>query len=161
MHPTQNTLSEDIRTQSIEQLNKHLAAAIDLHAQVKQAHWNVRGPSFIAVHELFDRVSVDVETFSDMIAERCGGLGGLASGGIQTSVKQTYLLPYPVGIADETKHIFAVSTALATFGEAVRNSIDDTAASGDAVTADLLTEVCRGVDRQLWFVESHKSSKPD
>jgi starvation-inducible DNA-binding protein len=59
MQPTHNTLSENIRTQSVELLNKHLAAAIDLHAQVKQAHWNVRGPSFIAIHELFDKVSAD------------------------------------------------------------------------------------------------------
>jgi starvation-inducible DNA-binding protein len=75
MHFTHNTLSENIRAQSVELLNKHLAAAIDLHAQMKQAHWNVRGPSFIAIHELFDKVSEEVEVFSDMIAERAGGLG--------------------------------------------------------------------------------------
>ena len=77
MQATHNTLSETIRTQSIELLNKHLAAAIDLHAQVKQAHWNVRGPGFIAIHELFDKVSEDVERFSDMLAERAGGLTGI------------------------------------------------------------------------------------
>jgi len=74
MQPTHNTLSESIRAQSVELLNKHLAAAIDLHAQVKQAHWNMRGPGFIAVHELFDKVSEEVENYSDLIAERGGGL---------------------------------------------------------------------------------------
>jgi hypothetical protein len=70
MRPTHNTLPESIRAQSVELLNKHLAATIDLHAQVKQAHWNVRGPGFIVIHKLFDTVSVEVENYSDLIAER-------------------------------------------------------------------------------------------
>ena len=78
MHPTRNTLDETIRIQSVELLNKHLATAIDLHAQVKQAHWNVRGANFIAIHKLLDTVSEEVEGFSDMLAERAGGLGGTA-----------------------------------------------------------------------------------
>jgi len=76
MQNTRNTLDETVRIQSVELLNHNLAAAIDLHAQVKQAHWNVRGPGFIAIHELFDRVSTEVEGFSDMLAERAGGLAG-------------------------------------------------------------------------------------
>ena len=51
MHPTHNTLSENIRAQSVELLNEHLVAANDLHAQLKQAHWNVRGPGFIAIDQ--------------------------------------------------------------------------------------------------------------
>ena len=76
MQPTHNTPSENIRAQSVELLYKHLAAAIDLHAQVKRAHWNGRGPSFIAIHELFDKVSSEVKNYSDLIAECAGGLGG-------------------------------------------------------------------------------------
>ena len=95
MHPTHNTLSENIRAQSVELLNKHLAAAIDLHAQVKQAHWNVRGPSFIAIHELFDKVSGEVENYSDLIAERAGGLGGTAYGTVQVAAERSFLVPYP------------------------------------------------------------------
>lgn len=155
MRPTRNTLSEEIRTQSVELLNSHLAAAIDLHAQVKQAHWNVRGPGFIAVHELFDKVSVEVESFSDRIAERAGGLGGTALGTIQTAVARSFLVPYPVGVANESEHIFAVSGALAAFGQSVREAIDLAATAGDATTADLFTQISSGVDQQLWFVESH------
>ena len=155
MHPTHNTLPEAIRAQSIELLNKHLAGAIDLHAQMKQAHWNVRGPSFIAVHELFDKVSEEVEHFSDMIAERAGGLGGTAYGTIQMANERSFLIPYPLGIADELQHIFAVSAALAAFGQSVREAIGLAAGFGDADTADLFTQVSRGVDQQLWFVEAH------
>lgn len=101
MQPTHNTLAETIRAQSIELLNKHLAAAIDLHAQSKQAHWNVRGPGFLAIHELFDKVSEAAEDYSDMLAERAGGLGGTAHGTIQMAAERSFLVPYDLGIADE------------------------------------------------------------
>ncbi len=159
MQATRNTLSENIRTQSVELLNKHLAAAIDLHAQVKQAHWNVRGPGFIAVHELFDRVSTEVETYSDLLAERAGGLGGTAYGTVQVAAERSFLIPYPLGIADELQHIFAISGALASFGQSVREAIDLATGFGDATTADLFTEISRGIDQQLWLVESHVAPK--
>ena len=155
MQITHNTLSENIRAQSIELLNRHLAAAIDLHAQVKQAHWNVRGPGFLAIHELFDKVAVAVEDYSDAIAERAGALGGAAHGTVQVAAGATFLVRYPLDIADVNQHVFAVSAALAAFGQSVREAIGQSAGSGDANTADLLTEISRGIDRQLWFVESH------
>lgn len=159
MQPTRNTLSENIRAQSVELLNKHLAAAIDLHAQMKQAHWNVRGPGFIAIHELFDRVAAEVESYSDLIAERAGGLGGTAYGTIQVVAESSFLVPYPLGIADEQQHIFAVSGTLAAFGQSVREAFDQATSFGDADTADLFTEISRGIDQQLWLVESHVAPK--
>jgi starvation-inducible DNA-binding protein len=155
MHPTHNTLSENIRAQSVELLNKHLAAAIDLHAQMKQAHWNVRGPNFIAIHELFDKVSTEVENYSDLIAERARGLGGAANGTVQTAAKNSFLIPYSLGVADEQQHAFAVSGTLAAFGQSARDASDLAADFGDVNTADLFTEISRGIDQQLWFVESH------
>jgi starvation-inducible DNA-binding protein len=155
MRLTHNTLSKPIRAQSIELLNRHLAAAIDLHAQVKLAHWNVRGPNFISIHELFNKVSIEVENFSDLIAERAGGLGGTAYGSVQIAADRSFLIPYPVGIADENRHVFAVSGALAAFGQSVREAINQSSTIGDADTADLFTQVSRGIDRQLWLVESH------
>ncbi|MFM1975802.1 MAG: hypothetical protein RL145_648 [Pseudomonadota bacterium] len=155
MNKTRNTLHETIRAQSIELLNKHLAAAIDLHAQTKQAHWNVRGPNFIAIHELFDRVSEQVETYSDMLAERAGGLGGAAQGTVQVATKNSFLVPYNLGLADENQHVFAVAGGLAAFGQSVREASAKCAKFGDADTSDLFTEMSRGIDQQLWFVESH------
>ena len=160
MHPTHNTLSENIRVQSVELLNKHLAAAIDLHAQMKQAHWNVRGPGFIAIHELFDKVAGVVEDYSDLLAERARALGGDADGTVQVAAERSYLLEYPLKVADCEEHIFAVSGALAAFGECTREAIGLATNFADADTADLFTEVSRGVDRQLWFVESHLAQKP-
>ena len=155
MQSTHNTLTQSIRAQSVEILNKHLAAAIDLHAQVKQAHWNVRGPNFIALHELFDKVSEEVEGYSDKLAERAGGLGGPAYGTLQVAAERSFLVPYPHGLADGQQHIFAVAGSLAAFGQSVRDAIKPIGDFGDLDTADLFTEISRGIDLQLWFVESH------
>jgi starvation-inducible DNA-binding protein len=81
---------------------------MDLHVQVKQAHWNVRGPDFIGVHELFDKVSVAVAKASDLITERADALGGAARGTAQAAVG-SFLVLYPLDIADVQKHAFAVS----------------------------------------------------
>ena len=159
MQPTHNTLSENIRGQSGDLLNKHLAPAIDLHAQVKQAHWNVRGPGFIAIHELFNKVATAVEDYSDIIVERAGALGGAAQGTLQVAAENSFLIPYPLRLADCNQHVFAVSSALAAFGQSARETIGLATNHGDADTADLFTEVLRGIDRQLWFVESHRAPK--
>ena len=156
MHQTHNTLSENIRTQSVAALNRHLAAAIDLHGQIKQAHWNVRGPTFIASHKLFDEVAETALEASDLLAERAAGLGGTAEGTIQVASAKSYLVPYELGVADEAKHVFAVCAVLAAFGQSIREAAGLSTAQGDSTTADLFTEISRGIDQQLWFVESHR-----
>jgi starvation-inducible DNA-binding protein len=156
MQKTANTLSKNIRAKSVAVLNRHLAATIDLHAQVKQAHWNVRGPTFIAIHELFDKVAAAAEEYSDLVAERAGALSGTAEGTIQVAVEHSFLDRYRLGIADAEAHIGAVTAVLASFGESVRNAIDETASFGDVDTSDVFTEISRGVDQQLWLVESHR-----
>jgi starvation-inducible DNA-binding protein len=152
---TRNTLPEATRQRSVDLLNQNLAAAIDLHAQVKQAHWNVRGPNFIAIHELFDAVAAGIEEAMDSVAERAGALGGTAHGTVQCAVERSTLIPYPLGIADEVQHLAAVSGALAAFGEMLRNAIASADQIGDAATVDLFTTLARAVDQQLWKVESH------
>jgi starvation-inducible DNA-binding protein len=155
MYRTSNTLSENVRSKAAELLNRHLAATIDLHAQVKQAHWNVRGPAFIAIHELLDKVADVVEGYSDTIAERAAALGSAAEGTIQVAVDRSFLDQYKLGVADQKSHLAAVTAALAAFGDSARKAIDEAAAFGDQDTSDVFTEVSRGIDYQLWLVESH------
>lgn len=155
MNPTKNDLAEEIRTQAVELLNARLADAIDLQTQMKQAHWNVKGPHFIALHELFDRVNEAVEGYIDQIAERAVQLGGTALGTARLVAERSSLEEYPLNITAGEDHVEAVSNALATFGKAARAAIDQAEDFDDADTTDLFTEVSRDIDKWLWFVEAH------
>jgi starvation-inducible DNA-binding protein len=155
MFKTKNDLSETIRVKAIELLNARLADAIDLQTQAKQAHWNVKGPNFIALHELFDKVSEDVEDYVDSIAERAVQLGGVAEGTARMVAKRSALAEYPAKAVDGRGHVEALSSALAAFGKASRQAIAQANELGDLDTADLFTEVSRGIDKWLWFVEAH------
>ena len=155
MFPTKNNLSEATRTKMVELLNARLADCIDLQTQVKQAHWNVKGPNFIALHELFDKLNEDVEEYVDEIAERAVQLGGVAQGTARTVARRSSLSEYPASAVDGRTHGEALSTAVAAFGTLARSAIDQANAADDADTADLFTEVSRGIDKWLWFVEAH------
>src|SRR5579864_231659 len=155
MYPTKNDLSESIRTKVAQLLNARLADAIDLQTQMKQAHWNVKGPSFIALHELFDKINEDVEDYVDLIAERVVQLGDIALGSARSVAQRSQLKEYPLGIAAGRDHVEAVAIALATFGKAARAAIDASDELRDKDSADIFTEVSRGVDKWLWFVEAH------
>jgi starvation-inducible DNA-binding protein len=155
MYPTRNDLPESARTRLVELLNARLADAIDLQTQCKQAHWNVKGPNFIALHELFDKVTEDVEEYVDLIAERAVQLGGVADGTARSAAARSTLAEYPVKGAAGREHVEAVAAALAAFGTHVRRAIDTAGELRDADTADLFTEVSRGTDKWLWMVEAH------
>src|SRR5436305_14538665 len=96
MFETKNDLSEATRAKVVELLNSRLADCIDLQTQTKQAHWNVKGPNFIALHELFDKINEDAEDYVDDIAERVVQLGGVAEGTARTVAKRSSLSEYPV-----------------------------------------------------------------
>jgi starvation-inducible DNA-binding protein len=155
MHKTKNEIPEKTREQTVELLNARLADSVDLMHQAKQAHWNVKGPSFIALHKLFDEIVDATEEYMDLVAERIVQLGGIAHGTIQSAARATTLKEYPPGISAERDHVEALSSALASYGKNVRHAIDQSDELGDKDTADIFTEISRGVDKYLWFVEAH------
>jgi starvation-inducible DNA-binding protein len=155
MHRTRNDLPKTTRAKMIELLNARLADAIDLYAQVKHAHWNVKGMQFIALHELFDKVAEAVEEGVDEIAERAVELGGVADGTLQSVVGRTTLKPYAVATKAGKDHLERLANALAAYGKSLRAAIATAADAGDADTSDLFTELSRSADKQLWFVEAH------
>jgi starvation-inducible DNA-binding protein len=159
MFDTKNDLPANTRSKVIELLNARLADAIDLGAQTKFAHWNVKGPNFIALHELFDKVAESVEEHIDTVAERVTALGGTARGTIATVVRATTLKPYPEDISEGLAHVEALSSALADFGKKARAAIDEAAKLGDADTSDLFTGISRETDKYLWFLEAHLHAK--
>src|SRR6201988_3203268 len=152
MFKSRNDLSEATRAKVIELLNARLADAIDLQSQVKQAHWNVKGPNFIALHELFDKISDLVLEQVDQIAERITSLGATAEGTVAVAAKRSKLKNYPLSITAGKDHLYYLSTQLSVYGKVIRAAITDTDELGDADTADLFTGISRAVDKHLWFV---------
>ena len=156
---TRNSLPEKTRLEITSLLQERLTDSIDLMMQAKQAHWNVKGHNFIALHELFDKVYTDTGKYVDLIAERIVQLGGIAQGTIRVAAKKSSLPEYPLDITSGTKHVAELAHAIAFYGELIQQAITASTQLKDADTADILTEVSRGADMNLWFVEAHEQSE--
>jgi starvation-inducible DNA-binding protein len=159
MYKTKIDLSEKTRRNVIVMLNDRLSDAIDLQSQVKQAHWNVKGPHFIALHELFDKISDVMLEQIDEIAERITSLGGTAEGTVAVAARRSKLKNYPLSFTSVRDHLLYLSTQLSVYGKSVRGAIEATAELSDADTADLFTQLSREIDKYLWFLEAHLQDK--
>lgn len=160
MFRTRNDLPAATRAEVVGLLNQRLADSIDLQTMCKQAHWNVKGPQFIALHKLFDDVNEAVAEYVDLIAERIVQLGGVAEGTARTVAERTALAEYPLTLSRGEDHVAALSDVLAQFGRTARLGIEEMNELEDADSADILTEISRGIDKWLWFVEAHGHGDP-
>lgn len=154
-HKTKNAVKSNAKAISIELLNARVADGIDLALITKQAHWNLKGPQFIAVHEMLDGFRTQIDDFVDTMAERVVQLGGTAMGTTQVVAKATRLAAYPTDIYAIPDHLVALIERYSAFANAVRENIDQSAEAGDADTADIFTEGSRALDKALWFLEAH------
>ncbi len=155
MNRTKNDLPEATRKKVIRLLNTSLADAIHLSLQAKQAHWNVKGATFQPLHELFDSLYEQASGWSDLLAERAVQLGGAAEGTLAMVTAGTRLPAYKADATEGKDHLVLLSTSVAAFGKSVRGAIDAADKAGDAGSADLFTEISRGADKMLWFLEAH------
>ncbi|MEN9248892.1 MAG: DNA starvation/stationary phase protection protein Dps [Gloeomargarita sp. GXS_bins_116] len=155
LYPTRLDLSAEVRSQVIAILNQALANTLDLYTQTKQAHWNVKGSDFYALHELFDEMAGELLEYVDDLAERVTALAGVAQGTVRMVAQASQLPEYPADAVNSKDHLVALADRYAQYGKFVRQAIDQTADLGDADTADLFTEISRTVDKRLWFLEAH------
>ncbi len=152
---TKNNLKSNAKPVAIDLLNARVADCIDLALLTKQAHWNLKGREFIAVHLMLDGFRTQVDGYVDTMAERVTQLGATALGTTQTTAKASTLTPYPVDIYSIPDHLNALIDRYGRAANNVRENIDQAAEAGDADTADIFTEVSRGLDKALWFLEAH------
>jgi len=152
---THNTLKSNAKKVSIEVLGALLADGIDLALLTKQAHWNLKGPRFIAIHEMLDGFRTEIDGHVDTMAERIVQLGGIANGTLQGVAAASRLPAYPADITAEDEHLKALTERYAKAATTVRDGIDQTDEAGDADTADILTGYSRALDKALWFLEAH------
>ena len=155
MYSTRIDIPEATRVRVNELLNITLATTQDLWSQVKQAHWNVKGPNFYQLHLLFDEVATVVYEFIDLVAERITALGGEAHGTARQSAKASILPEYPTLPIGEREHTVALAERLAAYAKHVRDGIAKTDELNDQSTNDLYVEISREIDKKLWFIEAH------
>jgi starvation-inducible DNA-binding protein len=153
--PTRIDLKGKLRDSMIALLNQQLADSADLYSQVKQAHWNVKGPHFIALHELFDKLAEGLEEPVDDLAERVTALGGVARGTARIAAQESRLPEFPHDRVDGLKAVALLADRYAALAASTRAAIETAAKEGDADTSDLFTGISRGLDKALWFLEAH------
>jgi starvation-inducible DNA-binding protein len=155
--PTHIDLPGETRQSIVKLLNQQLADTFDLQSQVKQAHWNVKGPTFIALHELFDKLAEELEDNIDETAERVTQLGGVAMGTARMAAAHSRLPEYPEAVSGK-EHVTALVERYAALAKTTRAAIDAADKIGDADTADIFTQISRELDKNLWFLEAHLQS---
>jgi starvation-inducible DNA-binding protein len=154
-YATKIDIPAQAREKLVQLLNQQLAETLDLFSQIKQAHWNVKGIHFIALHELFDKLAEEAEDYTDDLAERATTLGGVALGTTRQAAKASRLPEFPLQGVEGKAAVQALVERYAALAGSTRKAIDTATALGDAGSADLFTGVSRGLDKSLWFLEAH------
>ncbi|WP_237217073.1 DNA starvation/stationary phase protection protein Dps [Falsiroseomonas oryziterrae] len=152
--PSRNDLHDNAKRTSIEVLDGVLADSIDLYNMTRHAHWNVKGPHFASLHQLFETFYAQLATDIDELAERLVTLGGTAMGVSQSIPGRTRLPPYPAGIRQGQAHLENLLQRYALVAGNLRAGVEATDEAGDADTADLLTGLSRNIDKAVWMMEA-------
>jgi starvation-inducible DNA-binding protein len=154
MYKTPSQLPESARTDLVRTLNERLADGLDLHSQIKVAHWNVRGPQFPALHPLFEQFANQLATHNDAIAERAVTLGGLAVGTTRAVAKASRLPEYPADTTRDLDHVKLLAERFEAYLAGVRESRGIGEKLGDTDTVDLLTGVITEFEKNAWFLRA-------
>ena len=154
MYKTPSQLPEAARTELVRTLNERLADGLDLHSQIKVAHWNVRGPQFPALHPLFEQFADQLAAHNDAIAERAVTLGGLAVGSTRAVAKTSRLPDYPADTTRDLDHVKLLAERFEAYLAGVRESRGIGEKLGDTDTVDLLTGVITEFEKNSWFLRA-------
>jgi len=155
LSPVRIDIPPEIRLYVVQLLNQTLACTVDLRSQVKQACWNVKGHDVVLLHALFATMAIELDAHIDLVAERLVVLGGVARGTVRTAATHSRLPEYPGAIMDGDAHVRALAERFAPYATALRDDITLAADVEDAGSAAVYTDISRGVDKQLWFLEAH------
>lgn len=155
MFKTSIDIELDKRHEMIEILNAQLADTFDMVSLVKQAHWNVKGAQFIALHQLYDEIAQGLMGYVDMIAERATALGGMAMGTVRMAAVSSRLSPYPQELVQDMATVRYLADQMAQLAQTTRAAADQAEMLHDMGTNDLFIEIVRDLDKWLWFLEAH------
>jgi starvation-inducible DNA-binding protein len=154
MYRSPSALSEEARQQIADTLNARLADGLDLHSQIKVAHWNIKGPQFPSLHPLFETFATDLAGFNDAIAERAVTLGARAYGTTRHVARQSRLTEYPQETTRDLEHVRLLAERFDIYLAGVRESRQVGDKLGDTDTVDLLTQLVTAFEKHAWFLRA-------
>jgi starvation-inducible DNA-binding protein len=154
MYKSPSTLPEKARRTIAETLNARLADGLDLHGQIKVAHWNIKGPQFPSLHPLFETFAMRLAEHNDEIAERAVTLGGLASGTARHVAKASRVPEYPQETTRDLEHVRLLAERFETYLGGLRESRGVAEQDGDIDTVDLLTGIITEFEKHAWFLRA-------
>lgn len=158
MYKSPSHLSEEVRTKIADTLNARLADGLDLHSQIKVAHWNIKGPQFAALHPLFETFAVSLAAHNDSIAERAVTLGAKAYGTVRHVAQKSKLPEYPQETTRDLEHVKLLADRIEKYLEGTRESRSLGEKLGDTDTVDLLTGIVTEFEKHAWFLRASLES---
>lgn len=154
MYKSPSVLSETARKEIADALNARLADGLDLHSQVKVAHWNVKGPHFAALHPLFETFAVSLGGHNDAIAERAVTLGAKAYGTARHVAGRSTLPEYPQETTRDLEHVKLLADRIEAYLAGLRSGRAVAEKHGDVDTVDLLTGLITEFEKHGWFLRA-------
>lgn len=133
------------------ELQATLVELIDLALIGKQLHWNISGRPFLPLHEHLDELVDAWRDLSDTVAERAVALGTAPDGQAGRVHADSPIEPVDVGAVDTDAATRELLSRLSTADERIRgrmNRLGDV----DPASQDVLVEVVRELEKQLWML---------
>ncbi|MFO0982937.1 MAG: DNA starvation/stationary phase protection protein Dps [Planctomycetota bacterium] len=158
MYRSPSQLPEPARARIAETLNDRLADGLDLHGQIKVAHWNIKGPLFATLHPLFETFAVSLANHNDTIAERGVTLGGKAYGTARHVAKKSRLPDYPQDTTRDLDHVKLLAERIEVYLGGLRESRMIADELKDIDTVDMLTGIISEFEKHVWFLRASLES---
>lgn len=154
MYTSPSRLPEEARSAISQTLNARLADGLDLHSQIKVAHWNIKGPQFASLHPLFETFAISLATHNDALAERAVTLGGRALGTARHVAARSRLPDYPQETTRDLEHVRLLAERIELYLDGVRESRSVAEKHSDTDTVDLLTGIATEFEKHAWFLRA-------
>ncbi len=154
MYKSPTPLPEKVRRKIASSLNERLVDGLDLHSQIKVAHWNIRGPLYATLHPLFETFAVSLATHNDSIAERAVTLGSSVSGTARYVAKHSALQDYPAGTTKDLDHVRLLADRIEKYLVGLRQTRDLGEKEDDVDSVDLLTSIITEFEKHVWFLRA-------
>jgi starvation-inducible DNA-binding protein len=154
MYRSPSKLPEDARARLVEALNARLVDGLDLHGQIKVAHWNIKGPLFPSLHPLFETFAVALARYNDEVAERAVTLGGIARGTARQVAARSAIAEYPPDVTRDLEHVALLADRIEAYLAGAREARSNASALGDDESVDLFTRIVQEFEKHAWFLRA-------